>query len=214
MKPVDAIVLAAGASRRMGPGRHKLLLDVHGQPMLRRILTTIRQTSIRRIIVITGTQHAAIHEALRTAEEAEHIHLINNPAPERGMLSSVRCGLSAMNEEVDGVAVFLGDQPAISSQSIESLLKAWSNRPLTVTLAYPTFEGSRGHPLIVALSHRDQIMNSFEDTGLRGLRETLSREQILGHPVDNRGVVEDVDTPEDYKRVLALMKDSGSQEAS
>ena len=67
--------------------------------------------------------------------------------------------------------------------------------------------------VMAEISASEQIMTSFEDTGLRGLRETLPTEQVLEHPVDTREVLEDVDTPEDYQRILDLIAETGSPQA-
>ncbi len=191
---VDAIVLAAGASTRMGQGRQKLLLEVDGRPMVRRVVETIAESSLNNIHVVTGEHHAIIGEIL---QDMERIQLVRNPDPKRGMLSSVRCGLHAIDSDTaQGVAVFLGDQPRLSRSTIEAVLSAWIHSSHSIAL--PTHGERRGHPLMFDLRHRAAVLTQFDDVGLRGLL-TACPGEILEVPTESPEVLEDIDTPEDYK---------------
>lgn len=74
-------------------------------------------------------------------------------------------------------------------------------------IAVPLFEGRRGHPILVSTNYRDAIMTHYGDTGLRGLLVD-HREDVTEIPVDHAGILQDMDTPEDYARELRKLGES------
>jgi len=122
-----------------------------------------------------------------------------NPDPEKGMLSSVRCGLRALPRECDAVLVALGDQPAVEAEMVDRLVRARADSGKGI--AVPVHGGRRGHPLLFAASYGPEILERHDETGLRGL--------LAAHPDDivevqapDAGVLADMDTPADYRREL------------
>lgn len=204
---VDAIVLAAGASQRMGEGRQKLLMDVAGHPMIRRVVEAVSQCDVGEILVITGSHHSAISKIL---SDIDRLRILQNPDPARGMLSSIRCGLEALNAPTRGVALLLGDQPEIQTATINTVIASWQASPLD--LAVPIHHGKRGHPLIFDLRFREAVMTRYDNVGLRGLVQAETEaERVLEVPVNEQAVLNDIDTPVDLARTLdTFKKSSGS----
>ena len=185
------MVLAAGASLRMGKGRQKLLLGLGGRPMVRWVVEAATQCSAEKVVVITGQDHDEIAQALR---HGPNVDLIRNPDPSRGMLSSVRCGLEGMPSPA-GVAVLLGDQPGVRSDLIDAVVQAWHQSEQTI--AVPTHGGRRGHPLVFDGQYREEISTRFDAVGLRGLLASHP-EQVLEVPWPSSDVLQDIDTPADF----------------
>jgi len=187
---VTAIVLAAGESRRMG--RQKLLLELDGKPLIRHVTDSVSASVVDDLIVVTGGHHEEVMAAV-----GDGARFVRNPDPARGMLSSVRCGLEAATD-TDAIALFLGDQPRIEPSIINSVLSAFAISEKTI--AVPETNGKRGHPLVFAASHREEILTAFDETGLRGLLQAHPAE-VLTVPVNSPAVLEDVDTPEDFEKL-------------
>ena len=191
---ICAIVLAAGESRRMGC--QKLLLPFGGKTVIGHVVDELLRSDIEAVYVVVG------HQGNRIAEELSPrpITIVANPDYKRGMLSSVRCGLQALPQQCETVVVALGDQPAITSELVNDIVRASSSTDKQILV--PTYQGKRGHPLLFSIHYCDEIMTSFDTVGLRGL--------LLAHPEDifelsvsTPDVLSDMDYPEDYRRELA-----------
>jgi len=185
------ILLAAGESKRMGT--QKLLLPWQESTVVGHIADQFLHSQADHISVITGHDQVAVHQAL----DGCPVSLVHNPDASRGMLSSVRCGLRALPEHCDTVLVALGDQPHITSNLIDELIRVFvqSHRRILV----PCFEGQRGHPLLFRRQYAGEIATRFDGVGLRGLLYAHP-EEVYAYPVSQASVLSDMDFPEDYRR--------------
>lgn len=190
---ISAIVLAAGESRRMG--RQKVLLPFGDSTVLEEIVTAIEESQIGSGVVVTGHQPERVAQLLA----GRNLSAVHNPAYSEGMLGSIRAGLRALPDDTRGVMLFLGDQPQVSVTLIDHLCSTY--QPGSGQLCVPTYNGRRGHPLLFDRSYEDEILNDFDEVGLRGL---LRRHEAKVCPIpwDNEAVLTDLDTPEDYVRAL------------
>jgi molybdenum cofactor cytidylyltransferase len=189
---ICGIVLAAGRSRRMGA--QKLLLPLGDRPVIARIIGEVLRGPVDRVFAIVGLEHGDIVDALAGLP----VDFVTNPDPEAEMLSSVRCGLRAMPEDCDAVLVILGDQPGISAESITTLTQTFQTR--SGGIAVPTYGGKRGHPILISMRYRDEILNQHQDAGLRGLLHAHP-EDVFEVEVPSPKILEDMDVPEDYRRI-------------
>ena len=188
---IRAIILAAGRSRRMGV--QKLLLPVGGKPMIARIVDEVLAGPVDQAFVVIGQDGARVADAL----SGRGVHFVSNPDVGGEMLSSVRCALGAMPQDTVAALVVLGDQPGITSDVVATLVGAFrsSGRGIVV----PTHGGRRGHPLLVAMHYRDEVLSRHDGIGLRGLLQAHP-EDVLEVEVPTLAVLEDVDEPGDYSR--------------
>jgi molybdenum cofactor cytidylyltransferase len=190
---VGAVVLAAGLSRRMGAA-NKLLLDVDGAPMLARCVDAALASSARPVVVVTGHEAAAVRAALAGRE----VIFVHNPEPEAGLASSLRLGIAALGEKVDGAVVCLGDMPWVRAEHIEVLIAAFEasgERPICV----PTHDRKRGNPVLWPARHFAAIAALTGDSGARSLLDAHAGE-VCYVPVADPGVTLDVDTPEALRK--------------
>jgi molybdenum cofactor cytidylyltransferase len=188
---ICSIVLAAGRSRRMGA--QKLLLSLSDRPVIARIVDEALRSPVDRVFVIVGPDGGLIAEALA----GRRVDLIINPDPEAEMLSSVRCGLRAMPEDCEAVLVVLGDQPGVTAEVVAALVQAFQTSGRGI--ATPIHKGRRGHPLMFAMRYREEILNRYDDVGLRGLLHAHPEDVCeVEFPAPN--VIDDMDLPEDYER--------------
>jgi molybdenum cofactor cytidylyltransferase len=191
---ICAIVLAAGRSRRMG--KQKLLLPFGASTVIGHIVDRVLASKVDSTYVVVGSDEAVIAEALGDRP----VHLVRNPELEAEMLTSVRCGLRALPRECSAAMVVLGDQPGVSSELIDALIDTHlaSGKGLVV----PVHEGRRGHPLLLAIGYRDDVLSGYDAVGLRGLLQAHP-EDVLEVTASSAAAVSDMDRPGDYLRELS-----------
>ena len=193
---IGAIVLAAGRSERMGQSGQKLLLRIGGEPLIARVVEEVRSGPAQHLVVVTGRDHDRIAAALAGRE----VTLVRNPDLAGEMLGSVRCGVRALPEKCEAVFVIPGDLPGLDAGVMAALADAW--RRTGSSLLVPAFEGRRGHPVLIGLQHRDEILTRHEGVGLRGLFRAHPGD-VLEVRVASPGVLTDIDRPEDYRAWMA-----------
>lgn len=190
---IAAILLAAGASRRMGRG-NKLLLPIEGEPMIRRAARTLLASRSASVTVVTGHEAALIEAAL----EGLAVHLVHNPRHADGQMTSVRAGILAA-EVPDGYLIGLGDQPALGAWDIDQLITAFAGAPPDRILV-PVFAGERGNPIILPASARAEVEAGGVNFGCRHLIRRHP-ERIQTVEAMSAAVLTDVDTPEVYEEL-------------
>lgn len=184
-----ALVLAAGASSRMG--RPKALLEIGGRTLVARAADAAREAGLAPVIVVLGSDAAALRESLRGARAA----LVENAAWATGMASSIRCGVAALPEEAEAVVLLPCDQPAVSADLLARLVALRRERGLP--MAACRYAGALGPPALFARERFGELLALGGDEGARGLlRRAPESVAVLDFP---EGAF-DVDTPEDWAR--------------
>lgn len=187
---VSAILLAAGSSRRMG--QLKQLLPLHDKPIIRHCLDNLITSGIENIVAVLGYRG---DEVLAAIQEMP-VQIVLNENQESEMAESVRIGLRAIAEKSSGVLVCLSDHPLVSVDTLKSLMQCFREAPDKIII--PLYKGKRGHP---TLFPRNVIEEIFEAGTLRDIIDKNgSRLKFL--KVQDEGVILDMDTKEDYDKVL------------
>jgi molybdenum cofactor cytidylyltransferase len=193
---VAAIVLAAGKSERMG--RPKLLLPIGESTVIASVLDGLLQSRVREVIVVTGHNADAVREAIGDRP----VRIMHNAGYEAGMFSSVLCGLDAVAADADAVLVALGDQPNVPPAVIDRLTEAFAETDKGLAVPTCIHEGRRrrGHPVVIDARYLPEIRAL---SGGQGLRDLFTRHEDDTEFVafETPLVVDDLDTPEDYKRL-------------
>ncbi len=189
---LPAVVLAAGASRRMS--RPKALLDAGGRSFVGRIADTLLASGLDPVLVVTRAELAgAVQDA------APRARVLVNPDPDAGQLSSLRIGLSAaVPARPPAVLVTLVDLPLVRPDTIAALLRAW--RSSRAPLVRPSCGGRHGHPVILGA----EVIEALRAPGLdlqAGAKPVVRRFAARGLSVatGDEGTIRDVDTPDDYE---------------
>lgn len=195
-----AIVLAAGTSTRMG--RPKALLDGGGRTFIRRILDTLRDAGLPdAVVVVRPGQDAVVAEVARSGFG----RAVVNPAADEGQLSSLLAGLNAVDAPgVDAALVTLVDVPLITAAAVRTLLSRGSVSAAPVLRA--VHRGQHGHPVIFRRQMFDRLRAADPATGAKAVVRAAGVEDV---EVDDPGVVEDIDTPEDYARLFGKIPGPG-----
>jgi molybdenum cofactor cytidylyltransferase len=195
-RPIGGVVLAAGASRRMG--KPKQLLQYRGTTLLRRVVEEALASSLSRVLVVVGA-HAPVAAAALTGLP---VGIIENVDWAQGQGSSVATGVRALRErapDTTGVVFLLSDQPLVTVSTIELLITAHRT---TGSLIVASRRGDRLEaPALFSFAFFDELAALRDDIGAR---EILTRNESRAMGIDLPGTELDVDTPEDYRRLIDL----------
>lgn len=188
---IAALLLAAGQSRRMGRA-NKLLHPVDGEPMVARVAARLIEAGLQPVYAVTGHEGGKVAAALASHD----VSMVANPAYGGGMATSLKAGIAALPEDVDGVLIALGDMPRVSAGAIRRLVAAFSAAAGPV-ICVPVFAGKRGNPVLFSADflHRMRTLDGDE-----GARRLLAEHADLVQEVamQDDGVLIDIDTPADF----------------
>jgi len=188
---IAAVVLAAGASSRMG--RPKALLDFDGLTCVARVVDTCRQAGVSQVVLVTSPAGAEVR-----AQCAGSIEAIN-PQPERGMLSSLQTGLLKLPAGVSGFLIYPVDYPIVPPEEVRRLLAAFADQAGRIFI--PSFDRRRGHPVLVEAELAGEFLALDPTSSARAVMAAHDAEITHVAAADDR-VLMDMDTPEDYRRCL------------
>lgn len=188
---IGAVIVAAGMSSRMGD--FKPMMNIGSISIAQRIVATLHQAGVERIVVVTGYNAQQLERHLAGNGL---IFLRNEAYASTQMFDSAKIGLSYLRDKCDQILFTPVDIPLFTALTVTKLLE--SGAPL----ACPVCEGKTGHPLLISSSLLDMILS---DSGENGLQGAISRcgVTMTQVPVEDPGVLHDADTPEDYQSLLA-----------
>lgn len=197
---VRAVVLAAGASARLG--RPKQLLPVRGKPLLEHTLSSVASSAVTGITVVLGYAAVTIQEAIDFSRYRARV--VVNARYAEGQSTSMRAGLDALSTEVDAALFVLGDQPLTGSGVYDAILAAY--RHARDAIVVPVYAGAPGNPVLIPRRYWPELRRVRGDRGARDVvaahRAELVTVEVSG---TDAGTNFDVDLEEDYQRLLALL---------
>jgi molybdenum cofactor cytidylyltransferase len=181
---VAAILLAAGQSSRMGA--FKPLLPFGDKTVIESCLDYLHEGGIKNIVAVLG------HRANEIPVNDVSIAINANPNSEMG--ASIAAGIRSVTDDARCVLIALVDHPAVPATVVSQLIAAWRRG---ARIVMPTWQDHGGHPVLIDLTFRDELLNLDEAGGLRGLLKTHASE-VKRLPVDSPFVARDMDTWDDY----------------
>jgi molybdenum cofactor cytidylyltransferase len=189
---IAALILAAGASSRMG--RPKQLLDWGGRPLVRATAELALAAGLDPVLAVVGGARVAVEAALAELP----LRIVPNADYAAGQSTSLRLGIAALGPEIDAVVILLGDQPFVSAAIVERLVAEW--RASRASIVAPVYAGQRGNPVLFARDVFPELLAVQGDQGARAvLAADRSRVQLV--PFDDPRPLADIDTPDDYERL-------------
>ncbi len=190
------VVLAAGRSARMGSP--KALLDFLGLPFAVRILEALEALEVKTRVVVLGPDAPRIQPAIA----GHDCMIVENPEPETGPIASLRGALRALQPlQPSAVLVWPVDLPHVRVSTVERVLEVARRTGSPVVV--PTFGERRGHPVIWGAALFGDLLENPDATreGARAVLHQHERE-VVSVPVDDPAVIDQVNTPEDYERLV------------
>jgi len=191
---IASIILSAGDSRRMG--KPKAPLKIGPLVFLEMIFNLLEEAKYDPQITVLGNDFKEIFQSIQNKRK---ILFLRNQSPERGQLSSLQCGLKHVPSDVPGCLVVLVDHPLVSLTTYLSVYEAAQKYPDKIII--PVFEGKRGHPVYFGKKYFNDLLNAPLSEGARYVVQKHSL-SILELPVDDAGILVDIDTPEEYDQYL------------
>jgi molybdenum cofactor cytidylyltransferase len=185
---VGAVLLAAGRSSRMG-ANNKLLARFGGEPLVRRSARILVEGGLSNSVAVLGHQAAEVSAAL----QGVNIRTVENADFASGIASSLKAGIRALPETVDGALVLLADMPGLSAADITKLASVFSDHAGTA-IVRATAMGQRGNPVILPRALFEEIEAVQGDTGARHIIENSDLE-IIDVEIGEAARI-DVDTPD------------------
>jgi molybdenum cofactor cytidylyltransferase len=190
-EPIAGIILAAGESRRFG--KPKQLLRWRGKPFIRSIAQTGLSAGLSPVIVVTGANAAQVEASIQDLPLA----ISRNTDWASGQSSSIKNGIRALPQNTGAALFLLADQPQVTSTVIRALAERHA-QSMPAILA-PMVEERRANPILFDRSTFDDLLGLMGDIGGRGI---FSNHHVDYLPWLDSDLLIDVDTPEDYERLL------------
>ena len=186
MKHVAAILLAAGQSRRMGA--FKPLLPFGDKTVIECCIDYLQRGGVETIVAVLG------HRADDVRKKLSGVTFALNPDPNSEMGASIAAGIRALPASSAAILIALVDHPAVPPNVVSTLLTTWQQG---ARLIIPTWNGRGGHPVLVDLSFKSELLNLDAASGLRTLFADHPND-VKRLPVNSPYIARDMDTWDDY----------------
>jgi len=183
-------------------GAPKLLLPWNNDSVMGQVLKCWCHTAVNRIVVVIRADDTELQKLCSAESPAENIDLVLPPIPPPDMKTSVLHALSFIEHhyrpsESDVWLLAPADMPMISIDVIQSVMRSYDPRDPKITL--PVHGERRGHPVLFPWAMVKAIRSLGPDEGINRLVRSLP---CLLLPVSDKGVLQDLDNPDDYRNLL------------
>lgn len=186
---VSALVMAAGASRRMR-GENKLLRQIDGEPLIKRAVKQILQSKAQEVIVVVPPENKELKEALAGLD----VKFVVAKDPKEGLSASIRAGVLAASETTAGILLCFSDMPDLTYKDVNLVISEF-HKDLETDIVVPVDSaGKRGHPVLFDKRYREALLTLRGDTGGKTILDA-SQDRITLVPMRD-AVTTDLDTPE------------------
>ncbi len=180
-------------------GVPKALLRLRERTFLETILDTCAQIGLGPVVVVLGLDDDKILASL----QLDRVIATRSRDLEAGPIGSIQAGIAQLNQPVDGAVVWHVDRPHVLPETVRLLVNAF--RGGTAQIVLPTYDGSRGHPVLFSRAVFEELLKAPQAEGARSVvRADASR--VLEVPVTDPAILEDVNTPEAYRALLKRLE--------
>lgn len=195
---ISGIILAAGASSRMGQPKAGLPFQRTAETVLSRIVSILLQGGVPSIAVVAGAHVDAVRLAMPAGERRAYV--VEHPGWASGQLSSLLAGLQAIDTpDLAGVLVMPVDVPLVTASTVDAVVREWLRT--RAPIVRPAFGARHGHPVIFDRSVFADLRAADPNVGAKAVF-AIHRDRIVNVEVNDAGAFEDIDTPADYERLL------------
>lgn len=200
IKKVSAIILAAGQGTRIG--KQKMLLPWGKATIIERVIDNVLLSGVSEVVVVLGYKaeemRSRLDPNLAANPNRNKVKIINNSSFKEGISSSLIRGVEALGRECEAIMVVLGDQPQIGPDIMRKVITAFAAN--NKSIAVPSFKGQRGHPVIMDLKFKPEILGLKGDIGAREVVK-FHPEEILEVDISSQEIIRDIDTWTDYEEI-------------
>lgn len=203
---IRAIVLAAGASSRMGQAKAALPLGTSGDNVVGRVIRTLLTAGLPSVVVVAGAHIDAVRAAMPAFEP--RARLVEHLGWAQGQLSSLLAGLAAVDDpRLEAVLVTLVDVPLVRPDSVAAIVRAWRDsrapivRPVDPSTSLRAGGARHGHPVIFDRAVFDDLRSADPRIGAKAIFAAHASRR-LDVPIKDDGAYIDIDTPDEYRSVL------------
>lgn len=191
---IGGVILAAGESFRMGSP--KALLDIGGRTFLEHCVDVLQSAGVTRVVAVLGADEQEIRRRVRLTSAT----MVTNSDWQSGQLSSLVAGLNALAcDGLEGAVVWPVDRPLVGPDVVKSLCDAFRSSGKGVVV--PVYRGRRGHPVVFSVKLFDELKLADPAIGARQIVHAHP-DEVAEVLTEVEGVVTNIDTPEDYRRIL------------
>jgi len=183
-------------------GQHKLLMPLGGKPIIRQTVERLWSAGPQEVVVVTGHQAREISAALAGMP----ISIQLNPRYEEGQMTSAAVGVGALQMATDAVMMCLGDMALLGPSDYAELVKVYVERT-DRSIVIPYFQGQRGNPILFASSYVHEVAIGERHIGCKKLANEYP-DDVYRHEATHDRFTTDLDTPEDYARLLQRFRAS------
>lgn len=188
-RTIDGIVLAAGASTRMG--EPKALLQVDGSTFLERAVHLLREAGCRYVVAVVNDD-----DWVERLADVSGAAVVINEADGSEQIDSLRLGIANLPEDADAVIVLPVDFPRVSRETVERLMQEFAQS--SAPIVNPSYNGQAGHPVLFARPVFPELLEPNLPDGARSVIDAY--EDVRTVEVSDGGVLTDIDTPDDYQQ--------------
>lgn len=195
---IEGIILAAGFSSRAGT--FKMELPFGKKKLLRRAVDGMKHCC-SRVIVVGGFKIERVMEIVKNCPD---VRVVLNKNYQKGMFSSVQEGVRHVNGDI--FFIMPGDHPLITKETYRKLIDELTAAGPDRDIAVPVYKDRKGHPVLLRKKIKEELLREPHDSTLK---KFIHRKGFLPVPVDNSGILVDVDTREDYEKAIFERLDRG-----
>lgn len=174
-------------------GRTKQLLRFGDKTLVEQVIDNVLASRVAETIVVIGHEGDAVEAVLRH----KPLKLVRNENYREGMSTSVRAAMGSISPSVRGVLVILGDQPGVTAEVIDQLIDSFTEGKGSIIV--PVYKGRRGNPVLFDIKYKPELMKLSGDVGAREI-VVVHAGEVYEVDVEFEGILEDIDTEQDYKR--------------
>ena len=194
---IRAIVLAAGASSRMGQAKAALPLGPTGETVVARVVRTLLAAGLPSVMVVAGAHIDAVRAAMPAFEPRARV--IEHLGWAQGQLSSLLAGLAAVDDpQLEAILVTLVDVPLVRPESVSAIVRAW--RQTRAPIVRPVDGDRHGHPVVFDRTVFEDLRHADPTVGAKAVFATHASRR-LDVPIKDAGAFVDMDTPDDYQTI-------------
>jgi molybdenum cofactor cytidylyltransferase len=190
--PVAGIILAAGRSQRMGKPA-KVVMDWQGEPFVRRVARTALEAGLKPVSVISGAAQAEVRQAL----EGLPVEIVHNEHWAEGQSTSIHSGVRTLPGQTGAAIFLLADQPQVNRSILTALVE--EHQATLAPIIAPLIDDRRANPVLFDRCAFESLLTLSGDVGGRAL---FSKFTVHYLPWHDTLLLLDVDTPEDYQKLL------------